>query len=184
MTTTMITGKTEKNSVSAIKTVCKEVIVERMIRFILAGILAITMIATTAIAVDAAAVKDYGTDGTAYSTGTVTIRTYKATTITLSQTKGTLSYRYGFFAPRTMQVYGCFSIQYKTNGGSWQRVEFSGRSKSIRLAANRTYTIKVVPDTNKLNNKYSLWGARLNLRWVSYPVWRLRAPKTLGLSSR
>ena len=144
--------------------------------------LTLIILYSVAIPVNAANTKTYYTGGSTYSSKTFTVTTDKATTLTFSQKKGSLSYVNLVGQSKTMDAYASYVIEYKPAGGKWQSIEFTGANTSLKLKGNTSYTIRVKQKSmSDYQWRYGYIILRSITGWKTHASWTVKAPNVRSL---
>ena len=158
----------------------------------------VLLLASIIPAVASADTKNYTVAGSQMQAVIITVKTNKATTLTLSQTKGVYSYSYLHgMNDKTVSTYGAYFVYVQDLSGKEAPKTYSlivAKSTSIKLSANKTYQITVCAESrtttyNRLVAKNvlklkSYFSSASNSSWIEYTNWKAVIANASSASAR
>jgi len=152
------------------------------------------MITLLAMSVPAFAAKttNASTSGSMRTATVMTVKTDKKTTLKFTQTKGKAAYQNWFQGTSYLNTYGDFFIYVVDQSGKEAPKSYECsfcKSVSIKLSANKTYKITIMPQSedvtySRLVRSGKLWyrnGINNYITWTKVPEWTVSVNKVISL---
>ncbi|MBQ8768430.1 MAG: hypothetical protein IJZ15_02110 [Oscillospiraceae bacterium] len=159
---------------------------------VICGLLVMITLLAVSVPAYAAKTSNVSTAGSMRTATVITVKTDKKTTLEFKQTKGKAAYLNKALGTSYINTYGDFYLYVVDQSGKEAPKKYEcsfKKSITIKLSANKTYKISILPQTdsvtyNRLVKSGKLWYRNYlcsGVEWTKIPEWSITAKKVVSL---